>query len=146
MAKIQKLFPISFNIHNLNKNTVLRPILLKIGRNRKHLLRYRHSIHLITLYICTLLSTYSHFLYRYGNPWCSTKTDRNNMHINGFQGDCTVENCPFANKKQDIPDFLEKTTEPSSLPPLRPNSAVLEGRYYVYLCLNQTVSFYVSSQ
>ena len=49
------------------------------------------------------------------------------MHINGFQGDCDVENCPFANEKQDIPDFLEKTTEPTSLPPRRPNSAVLEG-------------------
>ena len=51
------------------------------------------------------------------------------MHINGFQGDCDVENCPFTNEKQDIPDFLEKTTEPTSLPPRRPNSAVLEGRY-----------------
>ena len=74
-------------------------------------------------------STYSHFLYRYGNPWCSTKTDRNNMHINGFQGDCDVKKCPFADEKQDTPDFLEKTTEPTSLPPRRPNSAVLEGRY-----------------
>ena len=79
-----------------------------------------------------------HFLYRYGNPWCSTKTDRNNMHINGFQGDCTVKNCPFANKKQDITDFLEKTTEPSSLPPLRPNSADFEGRY-ILISLNQKV-------
>ena len=49
------------------------------------------------------------------------------MHINGFQGDCDVKKCPFADEKQDIPDFLEKTTEPTSLPPRRPNSAVLEG-------------------
>ena len=61
------------------------------------------------------------------------------MHINGFQGDCDVENCPFANENQDTPDFLEKTTEPTSLPPLRPNSAVLEGRY-IFISMNLKVS------
>ena len=35
-----------------------------------------------------------------------------------------------------IPDFLEKTTEPSILPPLRPNSADFEGRH-IFISLNQ---------
>ena len=41
-----------------------------------------------------------------------------------------------------IPDFLEKTTEPSILPPLRPNSADFEGRH-VFISLNKKVSFYL---
>ena len=45
-------------------------------------------------------------------------------------------------EKQDIPDFLEKTTEPTSLPPRRPNSAVLEGRY-IFISMNQKVSYYL---
>ena len=67
------------------------------------------------------------------------------MHINGFQGDCDVKKCPFADEKQDIKDFLEKTTEPTSLPPRRPNSAVLEGRY-IFISMNQKVNFHLSSQ
>ena len=34
--------------------------------------------------------------YRYGKPWCSTKTDNNNIHIDGFSGDCPKKHCPLA--------------------------------------------------
>ena len=44
-----------------------------------------------------------------------------------------------------IPDSLEKTTEPSILTPLRPNSVDFEGRH-IFISLNQNVSFYLSSQ
>ena len=44
-----------------------------------------------------------------------------------------------------IPDFLEKTTEPLILPPLRPNSADFEGRH-IFISLNQKVCIILSVQ
>ena len=40
-----------------------------------------------------------------------------------------------------IPNFLEKTTESSILPALRPNSVDFEGKH-IFISLNQKVSFY----
>ena len=37
-----------------------------------------------------------------------------------------------------VPDFLEKNTEPSILPPLHQNSADFEGRH-IFISLNQKV-------
>ena len=46
---------------------------------------------------------------------------------------------------RSIPNFLEKTTESSILPALRPNSVDFEGKH-IFISLNQKVSFYLSSQ
>ena len=57
----------------------------------------------------------------------------------------SIENFQSFQPHGSIPDFLEKTTEPSILPPLRPNSADFEGRH-IFISLNEKLSFYLSSQ
>ena len=65
-----------------------------------------------TFYGCTtILGKSETGVYRFGNPWCSTKTTVKHEHISngGFYGDCLEENCPSAGEADDFLDSLFDT-------------------------------------
>ena len=62
-----------------------------------------------TFYGCTtILGKSEAGVYRFGNPWCSTKTTVKHEHISngGFYGDCLEENCPSAGEANEVLDSL----------------------------------------
>ena len=65
-----------------------------------------------TFYGCTtILGKSEAGVYRFGNPWCSTKTTVKHEHISngGFYGDCLEENCPSAGEADEVLDSLFDT-------------------------------------
>ena len=62
-----------------------------------------------TFYGCTtILGKSEAGVYRFGNPWCSTKTTVKHEHISngGFYGDCLEENCSSAEEADEVLDSL----------------------------------------
>ena len=47
-------------------------------------------------------------VYRYGDPWCSTKTTDKHVHISngGFYGDCLEESCSSAGEANEVLDSV----------------------------------------